>query len=388
MKKIFFLFSALVFCTALFAQSQLTPQQAEEAGIQPEHTTIQDAGLIPDMPATNKAAVSRDDLQGDYLAVISMPTNNKRVVLLDIFDGSVVIDNFIDLQATAAGTPKDVIQVGDEIWVCDQIGDRIDRFDMTGGHLGVIGAAGGLDNVRGMGIIGDEVWLSNAGTANGAPGNATIRISFDGEILGHFLVDGSPWDYIVYNGEALLSFSAAGGYLSRIERYDFNGNALGSWNTPGELNFIQQIAIMDNDHILAAGFSTPAGVYEYDTQGTLVGMIPGTNSGPRGCYQLGNGNILWTNSNGINIVDINTGVNTVAVPGNAQLCDKITFGFELLPGDANGDGTVDALDIITIASYVMGLDPQPFIFDNADVNQDGVINLLDVIATANIILVK
>ncbi|NLN96649.1 MAG: hypothetical protein GX128_10850 [Bacteroidales bacterium] len=385
MKKIFFLFSALFFCTALFAQSQLTPQQAEEAGVQPEHTTIQDAGLIP---ATNNAVVSLDDLQGDYLAVVSMPTNNKRVVLLDIYDGSLVIDNFINLEATGAGTPKDVLQVGDEIWVCDQVGDRIDRFDISGNHLGVIGAGGGLDNVRGMGIVGDEVWLSNAGTANGAPGNATIRISFDGEILDHFLVDGSPWDYIVYNGEALLSFSAGSGYLSRIERYDFNGNALGSWNTPGELNFIQQISIMDNDHILAAGFSTPAGVYEYDTQGTMLGLIPGTSSGPRGCYQLGNGNILWTNSAGINIVDINTGINTVAIAGNAQLCDKITFGFEILPGDANGDGNVDALDIITIASYVMGLDPQPFIIDNADVNQDGVINLLDVIATANIILGK
>ena len=68
MKKIFFLFSALFFCTALFAQSQLTPQQAEEAGVQPEHTTIQDAGLIP---ATNNAVVSLDDLQGDYLAVVN-----------------------------------------------------------------------------------------------------------------------------------------------------------------------------------------------------------------------------------------------------------------------------------------------------------------------------
>ena len=83
-----------------------------------------------------------------------------------------------------------------------------------------------------------------------------------------------------------------------------------------------------------------------------------------------------------------TGINTVAIAGNAQLCDKISFGFELLPGDANGDGNVNALDIITIASYVMGLDPQPFIIDNADVNQDGVINLLDVIATANIIIGK
>lgn len=59
-----------------------------------------------------------------------------------------------------------------------------------------------------------------------------------------------------------------------------------------------------------------------------------------------------------------------------------------VPGDANCDGNVNVLDAITIVNYVVGTNPQPFCFDNADVNNDGMVNVLDVIATITIILSK
>lgn len=55
-------------------------------------------------------------------------------------------------------------------------------------------------------------------------------------------------------------------------------------------------------------------------------------------------------------------------------------------GDANGSYAVDVADVITIINYVVGNNPQPFLFDAADVNGDGVINVLDVVGTINIIL--
>ena len=54
------------------------------------------------------------------------------------------------------------------------------------------------------------------------------------------------------------------------------------------------------------------------------------------------------------------------------------------PGDANGDGIVNVLDVITITAYFVGQNPDPFCFENADVNQDGIINVLDVIGTVGI----
>ncbi len=56
----------------------------------------------------------------------------------------------------------------------------------------------------------------------------------------------------------------------------------------------------------------------------------------------------------------------------------------IMPGDANGDGVVDILDVVTIVQYFAGNDPEPFYFHNADSNQDGIIDLLDVIATLNL----
>ncbi len=69
------------------------------------------------------------------------------------------------------------------------------------------------------------------------------------------------------------------------------------------------------------------------------------------------------------------------------LDDILVHGTELsgLPGDANCDGLVNVLDVITSVNFVTGLNPQPFCFENADVNSDGNVNVLDVIATVNII---
>jgi hypothetical protein len=72
--------------------------------------------------------------------------------------------------------------------------------------------------------------------------------------------------------------------------------------------------------------------------------------------------------------------------------NRITYiqEFEILnsetPGDSNCDGIINVLDAITTVNYVMGGNPQPFCFGNADVATDGVINILDVIGTVNIIM--
>ena len=59
--------------------------------------------------------------------------------------------------------------------------------------------------------------------------------------------------------------------------------------------------------------------------------------------------------------------------------------FTASKGDANGDLTVNVLDITSIVTYLLGQNPTPFIFEAADVNGDNVIDVLDVVADANII---
>jgi len=59
---------------------------------------------------------------------------------------------------------------------------------------------------------------------------------------------------------------------------------------------------------------------------------------------------------------------------------------QILHGDANCDGIVNILDIVTVTAYILNQNPTPFCFDNADINNDGIINILDAVGTANIIL--
>ncbi len=84
-------------------------------------------------------------------------------------------------------------------------------------------------------------------------------------------------------------------------------------------------------------------------------------------------------ANGANSYNLNGwGLDDILITG--EPANPIT------PGDANCDGMVNVLDAITSVNYVMGQNPQPFCFENADVTQDGVINVLDIIGTVNIIL--
>ena len=55
-----------------------------------------------------------------------------------------------------------------------------------------------------------------------------------------------------------------------------------------------------------------------------------------------------------------------------------------LPGDANGDGEVNVIDLISIANHFIGESPAVFCFENADINGDGIINILDMISTVDL----
>ncbi len=56
--------------------------------------------------------------------------------------------------------------------------------------------------------------------------------------------------------------------------------------------------------------------------------------------------------------------------------------FLLLPGDANGDGKVNALDITKVERIIAKLDP---LTCGADANRDGKINALDITKVERII---
>ena len=70
---------------------------------------------------------------------------------------------------------------------------------------------------------------------------------------------------------------------------------------------------------------------------------------------------------------------------NAQLYVKMEVPAGK-PGDANGDNNVDVNDVTTVINYILGKNPDPFVFDNANVNDDDDVNVNDVTMIINMIL--
>ena len=83
----------------------------------------------------------------------------------------------------------------------------------------------------------------------------------------------------------------------------------------------------------------------------------------------------------INPWDFNT-----EVPGDMTLYAGWEPVVVSKPGDANGDGKVDVQDVTAIINRILGNNPNPFNYDNANVNGDAKVDVLDVTLIINIIL--
>jgi hypothetical protein len=241
--------------------------------------------------------------------VIMPDSTNNRLVGFDPFNGSLVNSNMFGL---AAGTPIHAIQVGSEIWVSEQVGDRISRWDLTGTALGAI--SGGLDNIRGMQQIGNTVYVTNAGTANGAPGAAVVSYDLNGNPLGFFATPqaSSPFGILSFGGNMLVSSSNAN---DDVHIYSLTGTSLGTFHNSTTLNFAEQLDYTLNGDIIIAGFSSN-NVVRFDTSGNVLGTFAA--SGARGVYQLGNGNILWSSGAGVFIYDVVAGTSTQVYTGGGR----------------------------------------------------------------------
>lgn len=267
---------------------------------------------------------------------VILAIQSPNVVLLDVETGNIVNPTFFEIQNP--GTPKDILQVGDEIWISHQIGDRIDRYDLEGNFLSSV--SGGMDNIKGMGLINNsEVWVTNAGTNNGAPGNAIVRFDLEGNNLGFFSTPESSFDVIDNGaGEVYISYINS---MSHIERRDYNGNVLGNVVEPDVLNFVQQIQITASGDLLVGAFSSPSGVYIFDiaTGNQLEYWV---QSGVRGVFETDNGSILWTSSSGIHRIDPSTGTSTMLASGAGQFFGRVNLNAcTELPNAPTGDAQQD-----------------------------------------------
>ncbi|MDG1064484.1 MAG: T9SS type A sorting domain-containing protein [Flavobacteriaceae bacterium] len=260
----------------------------------------------------------------ERIAVIQEPF----VVLLDPAQGNIIDPTFIDLSALNPGTPKDLLQVGEELWITDQIEDRIDRFDLSGVYIGALST--GFDNVKGMDIVNQtEVWVTNSGSANGAPGPSIIRLDFSGNNLGFIDTNGdTAFDVLDTGTEVYISYINT---ATRIERRDYSGVLIDDLVPTGQVTFIQQMALHPTgDTVYAAVFSNnggnTAGLYEFSrTNGTIVNSW--AEGSLRGVMPLDDGQLLLSAGGGygVKIFDPSTGSTTSLWSTASQYISRVNL---------------------------------------------------------------
>ncbi len=230
-----------------------------------------------------------------------------KVFLCDPMDGSVIDDDFITEVPGGPftfGTIKEALQVGNEIWVTDQTEDAIWRFTATLNPAFVGSIPLGLDNMRGLCVVGAEVFVSNGDGGNGATANSIAVYDFAGTRTQTYLSSPgiSPFDCEPFNADILVSNSSN----HQINRFSTLGTFLNTFHA-GAIRFPQQVHVANSgpgatQEVWAAGFSTPSGLYRYDASGAQIGYFNAV-AGLRGCWYLGDGTVLVTASGTLAKVD-------------------------------------------------------------------------------------
>lgn len=247
-------------------------------------------------------------------------STNDRVMLFNAFDGSLVNADFITegVVGDVMSTPIEAQLVGNEIWVTDQLGDVVNRFSADGSSfLGAISDPS-LDNLRGFEVVGNTALVAGIDGVHRIDVNTQAYLGLN-EYRG---ADSSLFDIYNHNGTLL----AANNDVEDIDIIDISGDLVQTViDSDGisSIDFPEQIAGLSNGNFMTAGFSPPSGIYEFSTEGDDFGIIAALDAGPRGAFELGNGNIMYTNGSGVFVFDIVTGGVSQVGEGSARFISPL-----------------------------------------------------------------
>lgn len=347
-----------------FAQA-LSPEEAQELGISLASPTSS-------FPSEASGRGLRDLSEGVLMVAHE---GSRRVILLDAETGDLVNNNFFPYTHPGGGAVKHAILDfnGEGVFLSAQAASAVYHYDLDGNYLGLFAPAGGVNteimqNIRGMRIdpTGTKLWVTVAGGPNAG---SVVEFDMEGNYLGTFIgPDDSPitqpWDIIVREDDILISSSSPNG----IHQFTLDGEYVGQWNEEITINLPQQIHQNAEGHIIAAVFSNPAGVFEFEPDGALVGTY-GVVGNLQGVHELPNGNFIVANINGVREINRKNELIRVIISGAANYITPILPSGGLSFNPANLDFEIDEGEIgnqiitltntsdSTISFSVSGVDP-------------------------------
>lgn len=243
-----------------------------------------------------------------HAQVLLIPdSGTDRIWSFSPIDGSLINNAFITNDGHFQ-LPFNAIDSGrGTIFISDQNADAVFEYGYNGSFIQtIVDSTDGIDNIRGIAVNGNKLFVT---LGAGAFNNTIQSFDLNGGSQSTFISTNlsSPFDIYFRQNDVLVSNSSS----NLIQRFDFNGVFLGTWHS-GAIRFPEQMQERANLNVLAAGFSTPSGVYEYNAAGVQQGVFA-TGLGQRGVYPLANGNYLFTGGTRVAVVNPTNGVVTDVV---------------------------------------------------------------------------
>ena len=279
------------------------------------------------------------DLSERQVDLLLVPdSTNDRVMAFDPLTGALIDADFIPADPTNLSTPKSALYKSDGLGflVVDQLDDAVQEYDLTGAYVGIFAPAGGvntaiMDNCR---SIDYHPATGNLLVSVSDGANADAIAEFDpisGAYLGNFIANGAggmggPWDILFSATEAFVSASDS----DAVHRYDATTGVYIS-DLISLDSFPEQLAWAANGNLLIAEWSgTQEGIIEVQLDGTVVGIYYTAEAdGPRGVFELPNGNLLVSNGNGVH--EITRASTFVDSKITGVSCHQINFAPRVVP---------------------------------------------------------
>jgi len=261
----------------------------------------------PADPSARAAAIS--ELIGEDGALFIPDSFNQRIMVFSAITGDLLDQAFIELDEVATGTVIHAILSSSEtVLISDQTRNVVHEYRLDGEYLGVFAPAGGADtaimqNIRGIALRPNGHLLVSV--AGGGNADSIAEFDLNGNFVGNFVGNASgglasPFDvYERPNVDWLVSSINS----NQVLNYQWaTGAPIGIFAPIS--SFPQQIHEIGNGNILVGNFSGTPGVYEFESDGTPVGVYnPEGISNYRGVFELPNGNILTATSGGVFEID-------------------------------------------------------------------------------------
>lgn len=281
-----------------------------------------------------------------------VPDNQFRVAAaFDVADGALQSPAFLDfdLGPASVNRPIEILPVGGELWITDDVLGRITRWSRFGGaQLGVIDP--GYERLGGLALGFGSIWVTSHDLA---AGNLLLELDASGGLTAAHPLPAVPEDVIVYGAELLVSVSS-----DKILRIDPSSGAIAGVfhdsTGSGDVDAPVQMAVRANGNVLVAGALDPVGIFEYDPSGAPVAHydtlgIP-FGGGVTGVSELANGDLLFSCTDGVYVFDVGAGTYSKVLDGlhgrHISLLSDVTLGTNYCgPAVPNSAGTSGVMSL-------------------------------------------